>query len=169
MRTVQEVGGMPLLSPSNETAKFSWNEIGDLVGQYGIPLIFTYTVGQISQNESAIAISTDPLSNPSLLRPQFNKSYDAVLEQTFQEEAKRRVTRSTSPAPFDVFLQTLAKKLLEHSNATKTEAEMLSDLDDMATFMRQLYAGGVRTKICGINRFEPVIIPIITFFASDYR
>jgi hypothetical protein len=143
MSTVAEFGGMPLLSPPEVTAEFSWNDIGELVGRYGVPLIFTYTVGQTSQNESLIRLSADSLSNPSLFRPKLRKTYEEVLEEDFKEAARSRVTRSTTPAAFDVFLRTLAKNLLQQTNTTKSDEEIIAELDDMANFMRKLYVGGV--------------------------
>jgi membrane metallo-endopeptidase-like protein 1 len=143
MSTVAEFGGMPLLSPPEVTAEFSWNDIGELVGLYGVPLIFTYTVGQTSQNESLIRLSSDSLSNPTLFRPKLRKTYEEVLEEDFKEAARSRVTRSTTPAAFDVFLRTLAKNLLQQTNTTKSDEEIIAELDDMANFMRKLYVGGI--------------------------
>ncbi|EFA05165.1 membrane metallo-endopeptidase-like 1 [Tribolium castaneum] len=145
LRTVKEFGGMPLLSSSNnQTISFSWNEVGKLVSEYGVPLIFVYSVAQKSQNESMIVLSWDTLNNPTLFRQVLQKTYDHVLEEDFAKFGTSRVTRSTSPQPFDIFLETVAKNLLKYTNPEKPEGEVLDELDEMATFMRTLYKGGIK-------------------------
>ncbi|XP_044261198.1 uncharacterized protein LOC123009135 [Tribolium madens] len=143
LRTIEEFGGMPLLSTSNKTVNFSWNDIGKLVSEYGVPLIFVYSVAQKSQNESMIALSWDTLTNPTLFRPSLGQSYDHVLEEDFAKFGKNRVTRSTTQ-PFDVFLQTVAKNLLKYTNPGKSDEEVVAEIDEMATFMRTLARGGIQ-------------------------
>lgn len=158
LETITEFGGFPLIDPeSNQT--FSWNEIGDLAAKYGVSLIFSFSVVQIEQTETVLYIGSDPLSNPSLFRPEYQNtnSYDNVLEESFKEMGKSRQKRSTQPAAFDVFLQTVSLYLRDQIGSNKTDAEILNGINEMASFMRQLYAGGVRNTcellFLFLNRF----------------
>ncbi|RZC39331.1 uncharacterized protein BDFB_004487, partial [Asbolus verrucosus] len=169
LRTISEFEGMPLISSSNETVKFSWNEIGDLVGRYGVPLIFVYNIVQTNQNESLIMLSSDTFVNPTLFRPDYRQSYDDVVEEGFKEMARKRVARATTPAPFDIFLLTLAKKLLKYTNPGKPEEKVVEELNDMATFMRKMYAGGLMDgNILPLEDFPPTLGQLQNWTVSQF-
>lgn len=162
IKTIEEFGGFPLIeSESNQT--FSWNELGNLVGKYGVSLIFSFSIVQTGQTEAVLYIGSDPLSNPTLFRPDYQNtnSYDTVLENAFKKMSRNRNKRSAASAPlapFDVFLQSVSLYLRDQIGSNKTDDEVLSDITKMANFMRQLYAGGVR-----------YICRLILLFLTDCR
>lgn len=51
-RVLEEEGGWPLISGHSCSKDFSWNQIGDVIATYGVPLFFDLQVGPNLYNAS---------------------------------------------------------------------------------------------------------------------
>lgn len=94
-------------------------------------------------------MTQDALTQPSTIRPQHLKTYDERLEEDFVQFGRampfndKSDRSTTTQKPFDLFLETISRRILETINPFKTDDELNEDLTKMSTFMRQLYQGGV--------------------------
>ncbi|KAJ8916562.1 hypothetical protein NQ315_000206 [Exocentrus adspersus] len=141
---IEEEGGFPLVQPSNSTTTFGWNEIGEAVGKYGVPMMFSLEAYSDLNNASKnlIRIYSDQISNPTLFRPYIPQSYEEVIQEGFESFGNKRRFRSNTLAPFDVFLRSVAFKLRDAVGSFLSDEEVIANINDMANFMRGVYQGG---------------------------
>lgn len=55
---LEKLGGWPLIGTPQKQQSFTWNEIGNIAGEYGISLLFTFSITQnlLNANENVILV-----------------------------------------------------------------------------------------------------------------
>ncbi|KAJ8954193.1 hypothetical protein NQ318_005788 [Aromia moschata] len=149
---VEDEQGFPMvqLIDPKESKPFGWNDIGDAVGKYGIPMIFSVEAYADLANSSnnLIRLFADPISNPTMIRPYEGMSYEQAIEKGFQDFGKevgmlgRGENARSTLAPFDIFLRKMATKVGRAIGGQIAEEEIIENIDVMANFMRGVYQRG---------------------------
>lgn len=74
-------------------------------------------------------------------------SYEEVIEESLKAMALNSSKTRADLLPFDIFLRNITRKLRSATgNHYTTDENIYDNIDEMSTFMRQLYFGGVRWK-----------------------
>uniref|UniRef100_V5GXP8 Neprilysin-2 n=1 Tax=Anoplophora glabripennis TaxID=217634 RepID=V5GXP8_ANOGL len=161
---VVDEGGFPLVENSSSTV-FGWNEIGEAVGKYGVPMIFTIeTFADLTNaSKNMIRIYSDNVSNPTLFRPYTELSYEEVLEKGFLSLEFQTTTttgRSVVLKPFDIFLRTIAFKVRNALGSFLSDEEVIENINVMANFMRGVYQGGYVPENVTVEDFKGMSITL---------
>ncbi|KAJ8982592.1 hypothetical protein NQ317_005064 [Molorchus minor] len=163
---VAEERGFPLVQhhDEREAVPFGWNEIGEAVSKYGIPMIFSLEAYSDLSNASnnLIRLYADPIANPSLFRPHEEATYEQVLEKSFQEFSERDDSKRirSSLAPFDIFLRKMALKIRRAIGSHISEDKIIENIETMANFMRGVYQGGYIPTNVTIENFSGMSITL---------
>ncbi|GJQ78041.1 hypothetical protein Trydic_g2387 [Trypoxylus dichotomus] len=140
---MRQYGIWPAISLENdEDIKVTWNDIGDLVALYGVPLFFNFQIlsNYWDPTDNFIYLYRDAVSNPS--------TYYGRLEQNLEDflGTHRKTQRSTDsksePLPFEVFMRGMAFHLRDVMGTWKSDDQIVADLDEVLNFMRVLQPGG---------------------------
>lgn len=77
---LQKLGGWPLIGTpqKQQNNAFTWNEIGSIAGEYGISLLFTFSITQnlLNANENVILV---------LLKKTNHKTKSNLFDESFQK------------------------------------------------------------------------------------
>lgn len=138
-RIVRQLGGFPLIGTDFNKKKIHWEEIGDIVAEYGLSLLFDISVNYNIYNgtENAIWLQKDPIQNPSNIMHRIEHNFEDYLG--FKGRG-----RSSGDSPFMRFLFTIARKIKGVLNTYKSDDVIQKDLEEMIQFYLKITQQGVR-------------------------
>lgn len=138
---LRKLNGWPLISLESD-AEFSWESVGDLVAEYGVPLIFNLQVGPniFNASETVIWIQRDTLANPSTINGRIDEPLDHYLDHP--DLTLFRSNEDTT-IPFERFVREIAYELSRIEGTWKSKEEINAEVKEMLVFMRDLQKGGV--------------------------
>lgn len=99
-----------------------------------------------------------------MIRPEYKKSYDSILEEQFKKAGHKMNSRKMTVSEeieldtFDILLTSIAESLMKSSKQVASlddsvKKSIAQDVKDMRNFMKSLFAGGVIIKFCIIKLF----------------
>lgn len=143
LSVLRNLNGWPLISLGDSDEELSWENVGNLVAEYGIPMIFNIYADSSLFNASEVTlwINRDALSNPSTIYGGFDEPLDDYLDKP-----SLKPKRETVPIPFEVFVRKIAYRLRDLEGTWKSDEAINDDIAELLDFMRVLQKGGVSTR-----------------------
>ncbi|KAK5643041.1 hypothetical protein RI129_009208 [Pyrocoelia pectoralis] len=129
VKLMKTLGSWPLISTDKETSRFSWNEVGDVVATYGVPLYFSISVNNnlLNSSQLVIMIGVDSIIDTSI-RNLLDYSVDSLSFKPNSEE-----TRS-----FQTLMSDIAIILRDAIGSHKSGDEILIEIQKVTEFMASL-------------------------------
>lgn len=149
IEVLRQLDGWPLISFDDVTT-VSWEDIGALAAQYGVPLLFDIQVAPDLFNATEITlwvflkkkiakfhclslnlifqINKDTLTNPTRIIGNLDESFKDNLDEAFLRKTPSK------PSPYENFLRRMAYRLRDLEGSWKMDWEIDEEIEELMDF-----------------------------------